>query len=113
LGTVYLWLCSAALLFTGADVVLSCIGVQQGDPLGPLLFCLVLQLLLLRVNDKFKGTPTPAFLDDVTVGPLKDVVTARSTLDFVKSEGPGYGFYLNLLQTLAFQPHGLLGSTTL
>ena len=103
----------AALLFTGADVVLSYIGVQQGDPLGPLLFCLVLQLLLLRVNDKFKGTPTPAYLDDATVGPLRDVVTARSALDFVKLEGPIYGLYLNLIKTLAFQPHGLLESTTL
>jgi hypothetical protein len=98
----------AALLFIGADVVLSYIGVQQDDPLGPLLFCLVLQILLLRVNDKFKGTPTPAFLDDVTVGPLRDVVTARSALDLVKLEGPGYGLYLNLIKTLAFQPHGLL-----
>ena len=103
---------SRALLFTGADVVYSCIGVQQGDPLGPLLFCLVLQLLLLRVNNKFKGTPTPTYLDDVTVGPL-DVVTARSALDFVTLEGPGYGLYLNLHKTLAFQPHGLLGSTIL
>ena len=102
----------AALLFTGADVVLSYIGVQQGDPLGPLLFCLVLQLLLLRVNDKFEGTPTPAYLDDVTVGPLKDVATARSTLDFVKLEGPTYGLHLNQTKTLAFQPHGLLESTT-
>ncbi len=102
----------AALLFTGADVVLSYIGVQQGDPLGPLLFCLVLQLLLLRVNDKFEGTPTPAYLDDVTVGPLKDVATARSALDFVKLEGPTYGLHLNQTKTLAFQPHGLLESTT-
>jgi hypothetical protein len=94
-------------------VVLSYIRVQQGDPLGPLLFCLVLQLLLLRVNDKFKGTPTSAYLDDATVGPLRDVVTARSALDFVKLEGPIYGLYLNLIKTLAFQPHGLLESTTL
>jgi hypothetical protein len=103
----------AALLFTGADVVLFYIGVQQGDPLGPFLFCLVLQLLLLRVNDKLKGTPTPALLDDATVGPLRDVVTARSALDFVKLEGPGYDLYLNQIKTLAFQPHGLLESTTL
>jgi hypothetical protein len=100
------------LLFTGADVVFSYIGVQQGDPLGPLLFCLVLQLLLLRINDNFKGTPTPAYLDDVTVGPLLDAATARSALDFVKSEGPSYGLHLNMIKTLVFQPHGLLQSTT-
>jgi hypothetical protein len=74
---------------------------------------IVLQLLLLRVNDKFKGTSTPAYLDDATVGPLRDVVTARSVLDFDKLEGPSYGLYLNLIETLAFQPHGLLESTTL
>jgi hypothetical protein len=103
----------AALLFTGIDVIPSYIGIQQGDPLGPLLFYLVLQLLLLRVNDKFKGTPTPAYLDDVTVGPLRDAVTARSALVFVKLEGPNYGLYLNLIKALAFQPHGLLESATL
>jgi hypothetical protein len=27
-------------------------------------------------------------------------------------EGPTYGLYLNLIKTLAFQPHGLLESTT-
>jgi hypothetical protein len=101
----------AAFLFTGADVVLSYIGVQQGDPLGPLLFCLVLQLLLLRVNDKFRGIPTPAYLDDVTIGNLKDTVTARSAIDFIKLEGPIYGLYLNLNKTVLFQPHGLLEST--
>ena len=40
------------------------------------------------------------------LGP-SDVVSARSALDFVTLEGPGYGLYLNL------QPHGLLGSTIL
>jgi hypothetical protein len=101
----------AAFLFTGADVVLSYIGVQQGDPLGPLLFCLVLQLLLLRINDKFKGIPTPAYLDDVTIGGLKDAVTARSALDFIRMEGPIYGLKLNMSKTIVFQPHGLLEST--
>ena len=103
----------AACLFTGADMFRSYIGVQQGDPLGPLLFCLVLQLLLLRINDKFRGTPTPSYLDDVTVGPLRDVGTARSALDYVRKEGPTYGLYLNLTKTSAFQPHGASESTTL
>jgi hypothetical protein len=54
-----------ALLFTGNEIIYSCIGVQQGDPLGPLLFCLVLQLLLLQVNKEFPGASTPGYLDDL------------------------------------------------
>ena len=41
-----------SLLFFGDYITItSCVGVQQGDPLGPLLFCLVLHVLVLRIRD--------------------------------------------------------------
>ena len=36
--------------FFGNFVIPSEAGVQQGDPLGPFLFCLVLQVLVKKVN---------------------------------------------------------------
>ena len=42
---------SPSLLCYGDSVQLnSCVGVQQGDPLGPLLFCLVLHVLVRKIQ---------------------------------------------------------------
>jgi len=51
-------------LFWGPHTVDSCEGVQQGDPLGPLLFCLTVQPLLALCSCEFKV----GFLDDFTLG---------------------------------------------
>ena len=58
----YVYGCSA-LMFTGDDICYSHIGVQQGDPLGPLLFCLVLALLLTELNksSQDQGLSIPNF----------------------------------------------------
>ena len=37
------------LLFCGDHIVESAEGVQQGDPLGPLLFCFVIQPVVLKL----------------------------------------------------------------
>jgi len=58
------------LLF-GEFVIGSEEGVQQGDPLGPLLFCLALE----RVLGACEGDLVVGYLDDVTIGgEIQDLV---------------------------------------
>ena len=61
----YLFSCysSPSTLFFGETVLSSAEGVQQGDPLGPLLFCLVIHPLVLRLKSEFRVF----FLDDGTL----------------------------------------------
>jgi hypothetical protein len=51
-------------LFYGSHVISSSEGVQQGDPLGPALFCLTLHEALLSTKAPLKL----GYLDDVTLG---------------------------------------------
>ena len=52
------------MLFCGDQVLLSAEGVQQGDPLGPLLFCITIQPLIQNLQSQFKVF----YLDDGTIG---------------------------------------------
>ena len=54
---------SPSSLYWENEVLLSAEGIQQGDPLGPLLFCLTLHKFLLPLRSSFRV----AYLDDVTL----------------------------------------------
>ena len=59
-----------SLLFYGEFSIPSAEGVQQGDPLGPLLFCLTIHELVTSLKSEFNVF----FLDDGTLGgPFEDV----------------------------------------
>ena len=61
---------SSHLIF-GPHLLESACGVQQGDPLGPLLFCLVIKGLTERI----KSTLNVWYLDDGTIGgPISSVI---------------------------------------
>ena len=67
-----------SLLFHPSVKIRSCVGVQQGDPLGPLLFCIVLHLIVRKIQlhcpllDLHKW-----YLDDgVICGPSHEVLHA-------------------------------------
>ena len=86
---------TSPLLFVENETILSSAGVQQGDPLGPLLFALALQPLLRRIRDSCPNLKLNAwYLDDgVLVGPSEEVNLA---LEIISSVGPSYGAHINL-----------------
>lgn len=84
------------LLF-GKDIIHSCTGVQQGDPLGPLGFALTLQPII--DSQRF---PVSRYLDDGTlVGSPDDLLAA---LRIVESDGPSIGLHLNRSKSLLHIP---------
>ena len=46
------------------SIIQSCEGAQQGDPIGPLLFCLAIQPVIKKINTKLNVW----YLDDGTIG---------------------------------------------
>ena len=77
-------------------------GIQQGDPLGPLLFCLSIQPVILQLSSEFRVF----YLDDGTLGGLeKDVLH-----DFfsIKQECSSLGLKLNISKSelISYGPAG-------
>ncbi|GJX40296.1 hypothetical protein Tco_0255286, partial [Tanacetum coccineum] len=70
---------------------------EQGDPLGPLLFALILHPLLHKIKDSCK-----LLLDDGTV--IGDSEEVAKVLDLIKVSGPGLGLELNIKKTKIFWP---------
>ena len=69
-------------------------GVQQGDPLGPFLFSLVIHDLILRIDAELPGLDVNKwYLDDgVLAGKSADVLKA---LNIILQAGPEIGVFLN------------------
>jgi hypothetical protein len=75
----------------GDMVLLSMCGVQQGDPLGPFLFCLAIHPLLCKIKQECPNLAANAwYLDDgVIAGPEAEVLRA---LEIIETEAPARGF---------------------
>ena len=91
------------LLHFGDQTILSCCGVQQGDPLGPLGFALALHPIVERIK---RELPTHLmnvwYLDDGTLcGSAEDLLKA---LAIVEEEGPSRGLFLNRSKSVLFVP---------
>ena len=78
----------------GDQTILSCCGVQQGDPLGPLGFALALQPVIEQISQEVPGLLINAwFLDDSPLcGSPSDLF---SVLSIIEAEGPSRGLFLN------------------
>ena len=76
-------------LFCGDHVLQSEEGVQQGDPLGPLLFCLSIHPLVTKLTSEFKVF----YLDDGTLGGSAESVL--HDLQLVEREAAELGLQLN------------------
>ncbi|RKP15603.1 hypothetical protein ROZALSC1DRAFT_26279 [Rozella allomycis CSF55] len=99
-----------SLLFINQRHFLSAEGVQQGDPLGPLLFSLVLQELILNVKERCPELYMNAwYLDDRFIAGKVDVV--HKAFEFIKNEGNSLGLHLNIRQCELFWPSRLPDTT--
>ena len=83
-------------------------GVQQGDPLGPMLFSLVLNFLVMKItrDSAYSNIPFHAwYLDDGAVaGPRSSLYRI---LTLLQEEGPALGIIINLPKCEVFSRHGL------
>ena len=78
-----------SLLFYGDFSIPSAEGVQQGDPLGPLLFCLTIHELVTSLKSEFNVF----FLDDGTLGgPFEDV---QADLHLLEDHARDFNLFLN------------------
>ena len=86
---VYSAYAQPSYLFCEDHVIYSSEGVQQGDHLGPLLFCLTIHPMLLKLQSELKVF----YLDDGTLGgSLEDVLC---DLKFVERKASALGLQLN------------------
>ena len=70
-------------LFCGEYIIQSEEGVQQGDPLGPLLFCLTIHPIISRLQSEFKVF----YLDDGTLGgPVEAILQDLQQLELEAAE---------------------------
>lgn len=85
-------------------------GVQQGDPLGPALFALVLLPIMRRFREEFPQLRLPTFLDDLTVASLArgslqdDLCLARQGYEWLMVELRKVGIEVNTDKTLCLLP---------
>ena len=90
-------------LHLGNRTILSCCGVQQGDPLGPLGFALALHPVIEKVKRSVPGLRINTwYLDDGTLcGSATDL---RTALEIIEAEGPLRGLSLNRSKSLLYAP---------
>ena len=80
---------SPTKLWFGDDEIESAEGVQQGDPIGPLLFCLTIHDLLQNIQCDFVA----GYLDDISIGGSIDSVF--SAVQIIEADSLAIGLQLN------------------
>nr|GEW92298.1 hypothetical protein [Tanacetum cinerariifolium] len=89
-------------LYYGEHTLWSYQGVQQGDPLGPLLFALVLHPLICKIRDSFILSFHAWYMDDGAI--IGDTLVVGNVLEIIMQDGPRRGLHLNVNKTKVFWP---------
>ncbi len=104
LGWVHWCYSQPAQLRFGEHTILSTSGVQQGDPLGPLLFSLTLSELLRTIKISADIPLNVWYLDDGTlIGPRPMVAEVLSSIE---THGHRFGLFLNRSKCEVYWPSG-------
>lgn len=91
-----------AKLYYDQYILSSALGVQQGGPLGPLLFALTLHPLVNTIASRCTLDLHAWYLDDGTI--IGDTLEVAKTLSIIEVEGPNRGLHLNVRKTEVFCP---------
>ncbi|XP_026438961.1 uncharacterized protein LOC113337505 [Papaver somniferum] len=82
-----------AKLYYDQYILSSALGVQQGDPLGPLLFALTLHPLVKNIASSCKLDLHAWYIDDGTI--IGDTLEVSKALHIIETEGPDRLMVLN------------------
>ncbi|XP_026378606.1 uncharacterized protein LOC113273051 [Papaver somniferum] len=77
-------------------------GVQQGDPLGPMLFALTLHPLIHMIAERCTLDLQAWYLDDGTS--IGDTLMVAKALDIIQQEGVHLGLHINVSKSELFWP---------
>ncbi|XP_026383543.1 uncharacterized protein LOC113279040 [Papaver somniferum] len=91
-----------ARLYYRDHILSSTQGVQQGDPLGPLLFALALHTLIEKIASNCTLDFNSWYLDDGTIA--GDTLEVYKAFKILQDVGPSYGLHLNIAKTELFWP---------
>lgn len=91
-----------ARLYYNDSILASAQGVQQGEPLGPLLFALVLHPLVRKIATHCSLDMHAWYLDDDTI--IGDTIEVSKALKIIQQEGASRGLHLNIRKTEIFWP---------
>lgn len=97
--TTFCYSNSASLFIENGEII----AIQQGDPLGPFLFSLVLQTLIKSINTKFPNLHSNLwYLDDGTI--IGESTQLLEVFHFISEEGPTLGLHINPTKCSMYWP---------